>query len=178
VLPSDDVADVQETVDSSSKRARRHQSSQRPGHDHCSGDLSTSGHVTSPPALTSSPRPTANERERARTQSLNEAFAHLRRIVPTLPSDKLSKIQTVRLATRYIDFLYATLRYHQQQRHAPAAHLPMPFHPPPASYVALPVINHAAGLVRPPPTGPALPLSTSSASSLTPPASVVASSPS
>jgi Helix-loop-helix DNA-binding domain len=52
----------------------------------------------------------ANERERHRTQSLNDAFARLRRIVPTLPSDKLSKIQTVRLATRYIDFLYGTLR--------------------------------------------------------------------
>ncbi|XP_011297870.1 uncharacterized protein [Fopius arisanus] len=47
----------------------------------------------------------ANVRERQRTQSLNEAFTNLRKIIPTLPSDKLSKIQTLRLATRYIDFL-------------------------------------------------------------------------
>ncbi|KAL6952735.1 Twist-related protein 2 [Sarracenia purpurea var. burkii] len=33
----------------------------------------------------------ANVRERQRTQSLNEAFASLRKIIPTLPSDKLSK---------------------------------------------------------------------------------------
>ena len=51
----------------------------------------------------------ANVRERQRTQSLNEAFASLRKIIPTLPSDKLSKIQTLKLATRYIDFLYQVL---------------------------------------------------------------------
>jgi twist-like protein len=47
----------------------------------------------------------ANVRERQRTQSLNEAFSSLRKIIPTLPSDKLSKIQTLKLASRYIDFL-------------------------------------------------------------------------
>ncbi|XP_077978192.1 twist-related protein 2-like [Glandiceps talaboti] len=52
----------------------------------------------------------ANVRERQRTQSLNEAFASLRKIIPTLPSDKLSKIQTLKLATRYIDFLFEVLR--------------------------------------------------------------------
>ncbi len=52
----------------------------------------------------------ANVRERQRTQSLNEAFANLRKIIPTLPSDKLSKIQTLKLASRYIDFLYQVLR--------------------------------------------------------------------
>ncbi|KZC04492.1 Twist-related protein 2 [Dufourea novaeangliae] len=51
----------------------------------------------------------ANVRERQRTQSLNEAFAALRKIIPTLPSDKLSKIQTLKLATRYIDFLFQVL---------------------------------------------------------------------
>uniref|UniRef100_A0A1B6EE36 Protein twist n=1 Tax=Clastoptera arizonana TaxID=38151 RepID=A0A1B6EE36_9HEMI len=53
----------------------------------------------------------ANVRERQRTQSLNEAFASLRKIIPTLPSDKLSKIQTLKLASRYIDFLYHILQY-------------------------------------------------------------------
>jgi hypothetical protein len=53
-----------------------------------------------------SQRVLANVRERQRTQSLNEAFSALRKIIPTLPSDKLSKIQTLKLAARYIDFLY------------------------------------------------------------------------
>jgi twist-like protein len=42
----------------------------------------------------------ANVRERQRTQNLNDAFQSLRKIIPTLPSDKLSKIQTLKLATR------------------------------------------------------------------------------
>ncbi|XP_068602376.1 twist-related protein 2-like [Brachionichthys hirsutus] len=52
----------------------------------------------------------ANVRERQRTQSLNEAFTSLRKIIPTLPSDKLSKIQTLKLASRYIDFLCQVLQ--------------------------------------------------------------------
>ncbi|XP_056279613.1 twist-related protein 2-like [Pseudoliparis swirei] len=52
----------------------------------------------------------ANIRERQRTQSLNDAFSSLRQIIPTLPSDKLSKIQTLKLASRYIDFLYQVLQ--------------------------------------------------------------------
>ena len=64
----------------------------------------------------------ANVRERQRTQSLNEAFASLRKIIPTLPSDKLSKIQTLKLAIRYIDFLYQVLDSEQDQvREASAA---------------------------------------------------------
>ncbi|XP_013101689.2 protein twist [Stomoxys calcitrans] len=51
----------------------------------------------------------ANVRERQRTQSLNDAFKSLQQIIPTLPSDKLSKIQTLKLATRYIDFLCRVL---------------------------------------------------------------------
>jgi hypothetical protein len=47
-------------------------------------------------------RSMANVRERQRTQSLNEAFSSLRKIIPTLPSDKLSKIQTLKLASRYV----------------------------------------------------------------------------
>ncbi|XP_017003564.2 protein twist [Drosophila takahashii] len=53
----------------------------------------------------SNQRVMANVRERQRTQSLNDAFKSLQQIIPTLPSDKLSKIQTLKLATRYIDFL-------------------------------------------------------------------------
>ena len=51
----------------------------------------------------------ANVRERQRTQDLNEAFARLRKLIPTLPSDKLSKIQTLKLASTYIGFLSEVL---------------------------------------------------------------------
>nr|Q9GNV2.1 RecName: Full=Twist-related protein [Podocoryna carnea]CAC12667.1 Twist protein [Podocoryna carnea] len=52
----------------------------------------------------------ANIRERQRTQALNQSFSTLRKIIPTLPSDKLSKIQTLRLAAMYIDFLRHVIR--------------------------------------------------------------------
>lgn len=51
----------------------------------------------------------ANVRERQRTQSLNDAFSKLREIVPTQPSDKLSKRETLKLAHMYIDFLNEVL---------------------------------------------------------------------
>lgn len=51
----------------------------------------------------------ANVREQQRTQSLNSAFEQLRQIVPSLPSDKLSKIQTLKLAANYIQFLNSIL---------------------------------------------------------------------
>ena len=65
-----------------------------------------SSSATTSPLDLQTQRVLANVRERQRTQSLNEAFAALRKIIPTLPSDKLSKIQTLKLAARYIDFLY------------------------------------------------------------------------
>jgi len=55
----------------------------------------------------------ANVRERQRTQSLNEAFTKLREIVPTQPSDKLSKRETLKLANMYIDFLNKVLEQGQ-----------------------------------------------------------------
>lgn len=56
-----------------------------------------------------SQRNQANIRERMRTQHVNDAFTALRKVIPTLPSDKLSKIQTLKLAARYIDFLVHVL---------------------------------------------------------------------
>ena len=51
-------------------------------------------------------RHAANLRERRRMQSINEAFEHLRRHIPTLPYEKkLSKVDTLRLAIGYINFL-------------------------------------------------------------------------
>ncbi|XP_067952109.1 pancreas transcription factor 1 subunit alpha-like [Watersipora subatra] len=51
-------------------------------------------------------RNAANNRERLRMQSINEAFDGLRTHVPTLPYEKkLSKVDTLRLAIEYIQFL-------------------------------------------------------------------------
>lgn len=66
-------------------------------------------------------RVVANVRERQRTQALNEAFNKLRKIIPTLPSDKLSKIQTLRLASRYIDFLCQVLGNNEKHPNSAAS---------------------------------------------------------
>jgi pancreas-specific transcription factor 1a len=51
-------------------------------------------------------RHAANMRERRRMQSINEAFEGLRIHIPTLPYEKkLSKVDTLRLAIGYINFL-------------------------------------------------------------------------
>uniref|UniRef100_A0ACB8F6Z1 Transcription factor 15 n=1 Tax=Sphaerodactylus townsendi TaxID=933632 RepID=A0ACB8F6Z1_9SAUR len=51
-------------------------------------------------------RQAANARERDRTQSVNMAFTALRTLIPTEPVDrKLSKIETLRLASSYISHL-------------------------------------------------------------------------
>lgn len=48
----------------------------------------------------------ANARERDRTESVNHAFNLLRDLIPTEPHDrKLSKIETLRLASSYINHL-------------------------------------------------------------------------
>ncbi len=53
---------------------------------------------------------TANARERTRTASVNDAFVILRHLIPTQPLNrKLSKIETLRLATSYISHLNAIL---------------------------------------------------------------------
>ena len=65
----------------------------------------------------------ANERERGRTQSVNGAFAHLRQLIPTEPVDrKLSKIETLRLATSYIAHL-ATMLEHKGKGDACKLHV-------------------------------------------------------
>jgi len=52
----------------------------------------------------------ANIRERQRTQNLNEAFQMLRQILPTIPSDKMSKIHMLKIASSYINFLFYILQ--------------------------------------------------------------------
>uniref|UniRef100_A0A8C3REW1 BHLH domain-containing protein n=1 Tax=Cyanoderma ruficeps TaxID=181631 RepID=A0A8C3REW1_9PASS len=77
-----------------------------------------------PPEDAHAQRVIANVRERQRTQSLNDAFAELRKIIPTLPSDKLSKIQTLKLAARYIDFLCQVLQSDQLDHRAGRGFVP------------------------------------------------------
>lgn len=47
----------------------------------------------------------ANERERERTKSLNQALEVLRNRIPAPEAEKRSKIQTLRMAKLYIEFL-------------------------------------------------------------------------
>ena len=93
---------------SAGKMQRRIQRSKLDNGGLPTGAEGSSSATTSPLDLQTQ-RVLANVRERQRTQSLNEAFAALRKIIPTLPSDKLSKIQTLKLAARYIDFLYQVI---------------------------------------------------------------------
>ncbi|XP_028326749.1 twist-related protein 1b [Gouania willdenowi] len=120
VSPVDSLSNSEGEPDRQPKRTvRKKRPSRRSGEDSDSptpgkkGKKSgSSGGSSSPQSLEElqSQRVMANVRERQRTQSLNEAFAALRKIIPTLPSDKLSKIQTLKLAARYIDFLYQVLQ--------------------------------------------------------------------
>lgn len=118
VSPADSLSNSDGEPDRPPKRcARKRRSSKKNGEDSDSSTLGKKGKKSS--NSSNSPqsfeelqtqRVMANVRERQRTQSLNEAFAALRKIIPTLPSDKLSKIQTLKLAARYIDFLCQVLQ--------------------------------------------------------------------
>lgn len=69
----------------------------------CSTLIASSVPNSCPPARQ---RQTANARERDRTHSVNSAFTTLRTLIPTEPADrKLSKIETLRLASSYISHL-------------------------------------------------------------------------
>lgn len=115
VSPVDSVVTSEEELDRQQKRfGRKRTHSKKPSEDGSPGSVKR-GKKPSPSSTQSyeelqNQRVLANVRERQRTQSLNEAFASLRKIIPTLPSDKLSKIQTLKLASRYIDFLYQVLQ--------------------------------------------------------------------
>ncbi|VDQ11142.1 unnamed protein product, partial [Trichobilharzia regenti] len=69
--------------------------------------------ISPPTPLQPQPPPVkrvANERERTRTASVNDAFLLLRSLIPTEPINrKLSKIETLRLASSYISHLHAIL---------------------------------------------------------------------
>uniref|UniRef100_A0A8D0L7F9 BHLH domain-containing protein n=1 Tax=Sphenodon punctatus TaxID=8508 RepID=A0A8D0L7F9_SPHPU len=70
-------------------------------------------------------RQAANARERDRTHSVNTAFSALRTLIPTEPADrKLSKIETLRLASSYISHL-ANMLLLQQVEEAVAEQVPV-----------------------------------------------------
>ncbi|NXS62919.1 TCF15 factor, partial [Brachypteracias leptosomus] len=71
-------------------------------------------------------RAAANARERDRTHSVNAAFGALRRLIPTRPADRrLSKVETLRLASSYISHL-ANVLLQRQQAEGTAAAQPSP----------------------------------------------------
>ncbi|CAB1419155.1 unnamed protein product [Pleuronectes platessa] len=119
--PVDSLVTSEEELDRQDKRfAAKRRHNKKASEDSSGGSSSSPGPMKrgKKPSPSSSQsyeelqnqRVLANVRERQRTQSLNEAFSSLRKIIPTLPSDKLSKIQTLKLASRYIDFLCQVLQ--------------------------------------------------------------------
>ncbi|XP_071498237.1 basic helix-loop-helix transcription factor scleraxis-like [Diadema antillarum] len=71
-------------------------------------------------------RHAANARERDRTHSVNSAFVQLRDLIPTEPRDrKLSKIETLRLATSYINHLGTLLLVGDEEIEQPCMHRAM-----------------------------------------------------
>lgn len=117
VSPVDSLVTSEEELDRQQKRfGRKKRQSKKLSEDGSSPSSVNKRSKKPSPSSTQSfeelqnQRVLANVRERQRTQSLNDAFTSLRKIIPTLPSDKLSKIQTLKLASRYIDFLYQVLQ--------------------------------------------------------------------
>ncbi len=79
---------------------------QPPTEDPEDGEPSLSSKPKRKRVITTEQRRAANIRERRRMLSLNTAFDKLRRVVPTFAYEKkLSRIETLRLAITYINFL-------------------------------------------------------------------------
>jgi musculin (activated B-cell factor-1) len=75
-------------------------------------------------------RNAANARERARMRVLSRAFCRLKTTLPWVPPDtKLSKLDTLRLATSYIAHLRAVLNDEAAAARAAAALASDPPHP-------------------------------------------------
>ncbi|XP_069717858.1 basic helix-loop-helix transcription factor scleraxis-like [Phaenicophaeus curvirostris] len=86
-------------------------------------------------------RAAANARERHRTHSVNAAFGALRRLIPTRPADRrLSKVETLRLASSYISHLANVLRALRRGEPRPC--------PPPGGSAPRAVCTFCLGLRR------------------------------
>ncbi|XP_012662064.1 achaete-scute homolog 5 [Otolemur garnettii] len=95
-----------------------------------------------------------NERERQRVKCVNEGYARLRGHLPgALAEKRLSKVETLRAAIRYIKYLQELLSAAPDGAQPPAARgLPgaLPFPAPPASRPDCP--GHSDGEAQAPPT--------------------------
>ncbi|XP_032218720.1 T-cell acute lymphocytic leukemia protein 1 [Nematostella vectensis] len=89
-----------------------------PGSLHSPTELSPSSSFSSSedcpfaslPTLGFPSRTVTNKKERWRQQSVNLAFAEIRKLLPTYPPDKkLSKVEILRTAVKYIQFLDGVL---------------------------------------------------------------------
>ncbi|XP_051550614.1 transcription factor 15-like [Myxocyprinus asiaticus] len=90
-------------LDSGSDSSEKSTGAGSPVRGHREGGRRRVGHRL---AGMSKQRQAANARERDRTLSVNTAFTALRTLIPTEPADrKLSKIETLRLASSYISHL-------------------------------------------------------------------------
>ncbi|KAM9798506.1 basic helix-loop-helix transcription factor scleraxis [Neosynchiropus ocellatus] len=85
------------------------------------------GQQGAPPQTEIRQRTAANARERDRTNSVNTAFTALRTLIPTEPADrKLSKIETLRLASSYISHLGNVLLLGEGLHDGQPCHAPSP----------------------------------------------------
>uniref|UniRef100_A0A8C9N6W7 Pancreas transcription factor 1 subunit alpha n=1 Tax=Serinus canaria TaxID=9135 RepID=A0A8C9N6W7_SERCA len=99
-------------------------------------------------------RQAANVRERRRMQSINDAFEGLRSHIPTLPYEKrLSKVDTLRLAIGYINFLSELVQSDLPLRSASSGSLP-PCPAPKAPAVPLKPCTGSRGATLPSPHCP------------------------
>ncbi|XP_054477064.1 basic helix-loop-helix transcription factor scleraxis-like isoform X2 [Anoplopoma fimbria] len=91
------------------------------------GAIGGGGVDGSPPHGEVRQRTAANARERDRTNSVNTAFTALRTLIPTEPADrKLSKIETLRLASSYISHLGNVLLLGEGLHDGQPCHAPSP----------------------------------------------------
>uniref|UniRef100_A0A672FR47 Scleraxis bHLH transcription factor b n=1 Tax=Salarias fasciatus TaxID=181472 RepID=A0A672FR47_SALFA len=93
----------------------------------CGGMLGRLGPPGLSPIGEGRQRTAANARERDRTNSVNTAFTALRTLIPTEPADrKLSKIETLRLASSYISHLGNVLLLGEGLHDGQPCHAPSP----------------------------------------------------
>ena len=93
-----------------------------------SNDSSSSSGQTQ---LSGSQRSAANDRERTRMRVLSKAFVRLKTSLPWVPSDtKLSKLDTLKLATSYISYLSNILEEDEKNGHSDISLLELDEHQP------------------------------------------------
>uniref|UniRef100_A0A8D8X962 Pancreas transcription factor 1 subunit alpha n=1 Tax=Cacopsylla melanoneura TaxID=428564 RepID=A0A8D8X962_9HEMI len=109
---SNDLFFYEDDEDSDSSTSYSYGSDQEANGGNHIGRVSRSRRRTKCPQQQIIQRQAANLRERRRMQSINDAFEGLRAHIPTLPYEKrLSKVDTLKLAIGYIQFLSDLVRH-------------------------------------------------------------------